>query len=434
MATPLDLSEFGITETASEEQYAEDYLIDRTSDEDLKYDGFLGIDTRVLAHSTDNPLNALYQKVIDPELSLQERQRAFDYLYHSPYLNKEGICANALLGILRDESLSVEDRFHFLNSIRLQSNVMSVPMHGYVWWFYRAVDETREGENVIKELRYKLLSAQFILAHPIQDFALLRSHFLQSQRFLKSVAENTTEAVQMRAEAADMLIRLGTPNFRAIGRNVIELLGGMPSKHQTLYNDEQNVHQIEYSQALKRLIQRQDKLYSVDEILHRLRSMEAVTASESLERIVLDTAFYEGHTMAYILQCVYGYIQSSSHKVELENRFLEELVEMRGWCGTGHVVRMLNVFAGFDPELGLTVDFYAELKSAVIARLNHHMTRFSQEQQDELVAEFGVEEKGLLEEFVENYGPYEELLLEYKHLPREQFEEYYHRAVKEYTG
>lgn len=438
MATPLDLSEYGVENTGLDEIYAEDYLIDRVADEDLKYENFHGMDIRVLAHSTDNPLNALYQKVVDTELSLHDRQRAFDYLYHSPYLNKESICANALLGMLKDETLTVDDRFHFLNSIRLNSNEMSVPLHGYVWWFYREIpsEETPEDnvEKRVKQLRYKLLSGQFILSHPIKDFPLLKTHILQSQRFLKSTAEDLSETVQLRAEAADMLIRLGTPNFRAVGRRVIEELGGMPSKHQTLYQDEQNVHQIHYTDALKKLMNGDYKIYSVDEILHHLRSMQADAASESLERIVLDTAFYQGHTMSYILQCVYSYIQASPYKIELENRFLEELVEMRGWCSTGHVVRLLNVFAGFDPELGLTVDVYAELKSALISRLNHHLQTLPQEQQEELVSEFGSEEKGLLEEFVETYTPYEELLLEYRHIPREQFEEYYHRAVKEYTG
>jgi hypothetical protein len=473
MTTQLDLTEYGVVSEANgvsedslTEIYAEDYLIDRVADEELKYENFHGLDTRVLLHSSDNPLNALYQKVVDTGLSLHDRQRAFDYLYHSPYLNKESICSNALLGLLKDESLTVDDRFHFLNSIRLQSSELSVPMHGYVWWFYRAnseggddhrdvsdhransedrdVGEGDEGEEkkttaedterLTKQLRYKLLSAQFILSHPIKDFPLVKTHILQSQRFLKSTAEDLSETVQLRAEAADMLIRLGTPNFRAVGRRVIEELGGMPSKHQTLYQDEQNVHQIQYTEALKKLMNKEYKLYPIDEILHHLRSMQADAASDSLQRIVLDTAFYQGHTMSYILQCVYSYIQSSPHKTELENRFLEELVEMRGWCSTGHVVRLLNVFAGFDPELGLSVDVYAELKSSLISRLNHHLQTLPQEQQEELIAEFGAEEKGLLEEFVETYTPYEELLLEYRHLPREQFEEYYNRAVKEYTG
>jgi hypothetical protein len=257
----------------------------------------------------------------------------------------------------------------------------------------------------------------------------------------------------MRAEASDMLIRLGTPNFRKIGHQVIAELGGMPSKHQTLYNDEQNVHQVDYSHALQKLIQRGDKQYSVDEILHCLRSGKTLTkpvsgnqgeyytgpmqsdeACESLERIVVDTAYYQGYTMAQILQFVYSYIQVSPHRVELENRFVEELVEMRGWCSTGHVVRLLNVTAGFDHELTLSVDVYKELKSALFARLQFMMSKLPVEQQEELTTEFGSEEKGLLQEFVDTYTPYEELLIEYKNLPREQFEEFYIRAIKEYTG
>jgi hypothetical protein len=44
------------------------------------------------------------------------------------------------------------------------------------------------------------------------------------------------------------------------------------------------------------------------------------------------------------------------------------------------------------------------------------------------------DDKTFLQEFVETYSPYEELLVEYKHLPRETFEEYYASAIKEYMG
>jgi hypothetical protein len=54
------------------------------------------------------------------------------------------------------------------------------------------------------------------------------------------------------------------------------------------------------------------------------------------------------------------------------------------------------------------------------------------DQQEELA--MCSDDKTFLQEFVETYSPYEELLVEYKHLPRETFEEYYASAIKEYMG
>jgi len=425
MSTALDLTEYGISTEADTDAYAQDEMIDHETTDAGTYDSFLGLDVRTLHHSTQNPLNSLYQRVLQSDLSLEDRRRAFDLMYRSSYINKQGLCANALLGLIKDETLSITDRFHFLNSIRLLSSEIDVVMHGYVWWLYQHPEPER----------FKLLTAQFILAHPVGNFPLIKTHFLQSQRYLKEVAEDEKRDEQIRAEAADMLTRLGTPNFREVGKRVIEQLGGPLREKKTLYNDEQNVHEIVYQKALEELFDKVkdtvDK-YPIDEVLHHLRTQQRDDACESLERIVLDTATYHGHTMAKILQYVYAYIQVSANKLELENRFIEELLEMRGWCSTGHVVRILNILTGFDESIQLTVDVKKELKAAVFARLGFAMKKLPIDQQEELA--MCSDDKTFLQEFVETYSPYEELLVEYKHLPRETFEEYYASAIKEYMG
>ena len=427
MSTLLDLQSYGVT-LSDHDTYAQDEVIDRVADTEDSYDSFHGLDLRAIHHSSDNPLNALYHQVINTEISLDDRARAFDLMYRSAYLNKEQICANSLLGLLKDESLTTEQRFHFLNSIRLQSTTLSVPMHGYVWWFYQCSDPLRY------PLRYKLLSAQFILAHQVREFPLIRNHILQSQRFLRAVAEDEKQDIKFRSEAADMLIRLGSPNFREIGYAVIH--SGIARK--TLYEDEQNVHQVVYKDSLEKLFLKVSdenlKKYSIDQILHHLRTQQNHDACDSLERIVLDTASYYGHTMAKVLQYVYAYTQESPHRLELENRFVEELVEMKGWCSTGHVVRLLNTLTGFDTEVTLSVDVYAEIKSALFARLNFALKKLPQDQQEEVTEEFCSKEKSLLIEFVDTYSPYEELLEEYRQLDRSTFEEYFQKSRREYMG
>jgi hypothetical protein len=49
-------------------------------------------------------------------------------------------------------------------------------------------------------------------------------------------------------------------------------------------------------------------------------------------------------------------IQEHNHKLELEKRLVEELEEMSGTCSSGHIIRLANVFNGFDFELNLGIE------------------------------------------------------------------------------
>jgi SAM-dependent methyltransferase len=382
---------------------------------------FRGLDVRTLNHSTSNPLASLSRIALDAAQPLAERKQAFRYMYQSAYLDKAAVCGSTLLAILAEEGMTPEERFEWLHSIRLVADGLEVALHGYIFWFY----------TFPEPLTYKMLAAQFILSHPIQSYPMIRSHFKHAQNELYRIAKSD-RPVPIRSEAADMLLRLGTGTFREAGERIIRALGEsyLDHRQRTFYSNSQNAHEIRgVREAVESLVQGQAE--PLDSIFTFLQGNDK--AVESFQRIVLDTASYYGHSLADLFRHVFRRVKDSPHRQELERRVVEELVEMNGWCSTGHLVRLLNVLQGFDSAAPLSLDRRAEIRAAVFARLQFAMKKScSAELQEELTLAFCSAEKEILLEFVETFSPYDELKREYGELP--EFDGWFREAVDAYVG
>lgn len=435
--------------------------IDEVTDQVLEnqYDEIMGLDVRTLNHSIENPLSRLYEIVVNPLNSETERRKALQFMCRTGYVNRLSMSSNALLALLKDETLSLEIRFDMLTQAKDFPDSIEICLHGYVAWFYQ-YDEP---------ILYKMLSAQYILSHQVQSFPLIRTHTKNAQQYLYDIARKEKYPVKTRSEAADMLIRLGTTNFRKTAEEVISTLGKryMNSQDRSFYSDEQNIHEVQYEKSLKELVKSIPSIedVSLDQIYEKIRAYsrehpktvkrvqwedggndekeesgedskedEEDIRLSSFQRIVMDTSTYFGYTMIDIIRYVYKKIQLSSHKEELEKRMMEELIDMHGWCSTGHVVRLLNILQGYEEQVVLSIDPVKELYAAVLARLKFAMKTLSKELQEEMILEFCSDEKSLLEEFVEQYSPYEELLKEYPDMDRAIFNETVEKATKNYIG
>lgn len=416
--TSLDSAEYDVSWRPDPEDAGE--IIDEVPDlPDISE--FRGLDTRTLNHSASNPLASLSRIALDSSQPLAERKQAFRYMYQSSYLNKSEVCGSTLLVVLAEEGISLEDRFEWLHSIRLVADGLEVALHGYIFWFY----------TFPEPITLHMLSAQFILAHPIQTYPMIRSHFKHAQNELYRIAKSD-RPIPIRSEAADMLLRLGTGTFRDAGERIIRHLGEayMDHRQRTFYSNAQNAHDVRgVREAVEALVQGPNE-ETLDSIFTFLKEEKAI---ESFQRIVLDTASYYGHSLADIFRYVFRQVRISPHRAELERRVVEELVEMNGWCSTGHLVRLLNVLQGFDSGASLSLDRKAEIRAAVFARLQFAMKKScSAELQEELTLAFCSAEKEILLEFVETFSPYDELKKEYGDLP--EFDGWYREAVDAYVG
>lgn len=386
-------------------------------------------ETTIPCHdSITSPLDSLEKKCLSTELPNEDRFRAFQDMYSSPYINRSERCTRVLLIVLADESLPKEARFSWLTRLKVSSDALDVCLYGYVYWFY----------TYDTPILYKLLCAQFMLSHPLDEYPFMKTHMKFSQQWLYNVSKNESQTEQIRSEASDMLIRLGTPNFRKVATDIIQSMGTkyVNSRNRTIYNHSQNIHEmVHVKEMMDALIECTTPLtVQMDTILQWVSTLPDPKSLESFQRIVMDTAVYNNYRLTEILCHVVQRIQSSEHRTELEQRLMEELVEMNGWCSTGHLIRLLNTLHGFDPLVRVSLPVKEEIRASVMARLSTHMRMCSSELKEELAMAFTSEDKDLLNEFVDTYSPYDELKSEYKDLDPVLFEEYYQNAIRIFMG
>ena len=314
--------------------------------------------------SKSSPILEFETIILNSSISLSERFQTFQKMYQSPYINKQERCIRVLLLILEDETISKEERFSWLTRLKLSSDSLHVCLYGYVYWFY----------NQEEPLLYKMLSAQFLLSHPVDNYPFIKTHMKFCQQWLYQISKKHSD-IQVRSEAADMLLRLGTPNFRKASETTIHELGTeyIPARNRTFYTHNQNIHDIQQSKEAILSLMKTPVTITLDSILEWLTEMKNEDASSSFQRIIMDTAIYEGFRMTDILSAIVQKIRSSEYRVELEKRLLEELTEMKGWCSTGHIVRLLNTLQGFDSSVFISISVRDEIRSTVFSRLNYRM-------------------------------------------------------------
>ena len=380
-----------------------------------------------LFDSMTSPLQQWEKIIQDESIPNEERFVAFQNMYKSPYVDKRERCIRMLLYILEQEHIPKEIRFSWLTRLKISSEELQICLYGYVYWFYTYDDP----------ILYKMLCAQFMLSHPLDDYPFMKTNMKFSQQWLYRISK-THPDVQIKSEAADMLIRLGTPNFRNVAKDVIQELGQsyVEKRKRTVYSDKQNIHEIEHvKEAMQALFRKATPLVvKMDVILHWLSEQRNDKALHSFQRIVQDTAVYEGYRMTEIMCALFQVIREHEQKVEIEKRLLEELEEMNGWCSTGHVVRLLNSIQGFDTDITITIPVREEIKASVFARFTFSLKTLSADVREEIMNEFTLDEKSLLLDFVESYSYEDELRNEYTSVPIEEFTRYYNDAVKEYIG
>ncbi len=159
----------------------------------------------------------------------------------------------------------------------------------------------------------------------------------------------------------------------------------------------------------------------------------------SFNRLIIDTAKYEGYSIIDVLLAVWKIIEKSDNKQSLYVRFLEELFEMDETCSSGHLSRVINVISGFNLiNDHVKISFNEQVRNNVFARLNVSLKGMSKSDQDEILNQMTESKKDLLDEFIMAYEPRDELVEEFvttgKHISLDEFEKIYKKAIQDYCG
>ncbi len=218
---------------------------------------------------------------------------------------------------------------------------------------------------------------------------------------LFEISNDTNLCENQRADAADVILRLGNSFERARARELITKIGyscdGTKRKlhaPNTMYDNSQNVHNetidecvqtyllqmVEKSQNCEKNKESQEYTYksvetSVSNFIRETFPDDNVkrnAAYQALNRIGMDTATFTtlNITLAEILIHVWSHINEFSAEIvkDLKLRLLDELVDMNDTCSSGHAARFVNVLSTVDDTL--RISWLDQMRGNVKGRIN----------------------------------------------------------------
>lgn len=236
---------------------------------------------------------------------------------------------------------------------------------------------------------YKVLSAQYIL----QNFDKERN---EVEKILLSFALDDELDYDRRADAADVLLQLGSTEMKENGRDIIMQLGENNGQVRTVFDNAQNVHIEEVEQSVSEvleffstmpLLKINEQAIEFDYVKTQVEKLLKEQKNENendeeikkrekkiqiaLSRINLDRALYSKYnsSLSNILIKVWTYIHENENEEEMNKRLLEELEEMSGTCSTGFASRLINVISGFG-EFNIRISWEDQVTANFAGRLN----------------------------------------------------------------
>ena len=239
---------------------------------------------------------------------------------------------------------------------------------------------------------YKILAAQYLLQKcNLKDPSIIED-------ILLSFAQDVELDYDRRADAADVLLQLGSKDMKLRGRAIIIELGLIEGNVHTVFDNAQNVHTTEVEASVAEVLeffailplhmvqkkpiefeyvheQIKDMLKNKNKNKNKNTSLSPTEREEkialSMNRICLDRALYSkyNNTLANILLKVWSYIIGHENEIEMRKRLLEELEDMSGTCSTGFASRLINVISGFG-EFNIRISWEDQIIANFSGRLN----------------------------------------------------------------
>lgn len=246
---------------------------------------------------------------------------------------------------------------------------------------------------------YRIIAGQYL----IQKCKINKTELANIELSLMGFAQDPDLDYNLRADSADVILRLGSDSNKITAREIIMMLGRQCGDVKTIFDNAQNVHIDEIEQsvldALEFLSGIEMKTMSgtpgtpvidfqyvkkqIDDILDEEKPDEKDSKNSklfeekidkihiSLNRIYLDRALYSKYncSLLHILLKIWTYLTSHDSEQEMRKRLLEELVEMSGTCSSGFASRLVNVISGFG-DFNFRISWKDQIVANFSGRLN----------------------------------------------------------------
>ena len=316
--------------------------------------------------------------------------------------------------IINNLDLNCDYRYKIILS--LEKRIKDDTKDYYMYFIKNAcLDFLSNEEN---KIMYRILSAQYLLQN-CKDY-ITQNEVENIFKTLYSIAENEDNEYNLRADAADTLLRFGNTEYKNKAEEVILLLGRIDGNVRTIYDNAQNVHckEIESSvlEALEKILSidtmlLEDKIIEFQYVKNEIKEIllleipevenkfekgclncQTVITSDkfcsetcdsmylkhskiyaALNRIEMDRTLYSkfNSNLGNVVVKLWSYIKTNEFREEMVKRLLEELEDMSGTCSSGFISRLVNVLSGFG-EISFKISFTDQIISNFIGRLNKY--------------------------------------------------------------
>jgi hypothetical protein len=287
------------------------------------------------------------------------------------------------------------------------------------------------------------------IVHSIYICQMFKNREKLDCKMVQMLVERIDKAIDdnERADAADFLLSLkiyGEMYKDAIefATKLLETLGGS----KDVYQNKQNVHQVSFEmEKFLDHLATVDQPIDKDEMIADIQSRSTTYCScidkvvIALNRIKLDNGLYgkNGMTLYSILHRLYNYIQIHNDKKLLNERLIDELLDMSETCSTGHLIRLANILSGIDLNF-VQMSVKDEIRAVIHYRFKKYFEGMEEEKRDAVMDDLleqtlgGAVQKYMFRYFSELH---DELERDYVHagiVNDQEFTEYYRDSIMTY--
>jgi hypothetical protein len=378
--------------------------IKRKSNDDIKKRNF---DREKLAYEALNHVCA----TLDKDLATPFKVETICRLMKNETYKRESL--KYFLQIINNQVLDCDYRYKTILSLEKRGLILKD-----YFIFESCIEFLRHSFNFVM---YQILACQNLLQN--YKFEGENEKYRSFVEFtLLGFAKDANLDYNLRADAADTLLNLGTEEMKKEGREIIYFLGQVYGSADTVFKNAQNVHVEEIEKSVLEIIKnlsnyptlkvdneivdfefvRDDIVKCIQDLFiecsksncsngeHRdeendedKENKEIKFCSKGCEimhekkfkiklafnRISMDKALYFNNSLSNILVKVWSYIVKSECREEMQKRLIEELEEMSGTCSSGFASRIVNSITGFG-EFNIHISWEDQIVSNFSGRLN----------------------------------------------------------------
>lgn len=350
------------------------------------------------------------------------------------YRLNEDMCAlftNSLYNVVYDgDMLPVVTRLYYM---RFQNE--KIPFNTSIRLYENNIRDILEHIPYFQILKYILQNSR-----SSED---IRNTILQE---FEALFSNPTISRFIKMEIADIFL---LNNRFERGQEMLADLRGFirvteTKNDKTVYDDSQNVHDVNINETVIIASHRLIELFSETEFNRKevLESLQEIDSSctnivnDVIDRIEIDTAHFshgdDRFSMYNVFSNLWVFIIRNKQRNELKIRLLEEFNEMHAYCSTGHLSRLINVIQGYteDPKLCIKISEKSQIKAVMSIIIEKILSNAPEDVMDSMIGDQTIFAHFIVKEINKNI---EKLLNDYNSNSDENIKDYILSAIISYT-